>query len=59
VRLDIFDSIGRRIETLINGQMNEGIHVVDFNGSGLASGVYFYRIRTNEQTLTQKMVLVK
>ena len=30
-----------------------------FDGSGLASGVYFYRIRTNDQTLTQKMLLVK
>lgn len=59
VRLDIFDSIGRRVETLINGRLNEGIHFVDFDGSGLSSGVYFYRIRTNDQTLTQKMVLVK
>jgi hypothetical protein len=59
VRLDIFDSIGRRDETLINGRLNEGIHFVDFDGSGLSSGVYFYRIRTNDQTLTQKMVLVK
>lgn len=59
VRLDIFDSIGRRISTLINEELNEGFHYVDFDGSGLSSGVYFYRIRTNEQTLTQKMVLVK
>lgn len=59
VRLDIFDSIGRRVSTLINEQMNEGFHYVDFDGSGLSSGVYFYRIKTNEQTITQKMVLVK
>jgi len=59
VRLVIFDSIGRRVETLIDGRLNEGFHFVDFDGSGLASGVYFYRIRTNEQTLTQKMLLIK
>ncbi len=59
VRLDIFDSIGRRITTLLDGELNEGFHFVDFDGSGLASGVYFYRISTNEQTLTQKMLLVK
>ena len=59
VRLDIFDSIGRRVDTLINEGMNEGFHFVDFDGSGLASGVYFYRISTNEQTLTQKMLLIK
>lgn len=59
VRLDIFDSIGRRVSTLINEELNEGFHFVDFDGSGLSSGVYFYRIRTNEQTLTQKMMLIK
>jgi hypothetical protein len=59
VRLDIYDSIGRRIETLINGPINKGFHFVDFDGAGLASGVYFYRIRTDEQTITQKMLLVK
>lgn len=59
VRLDIFDSIGRRVSTLINGELNKGFHFVDFDGSGLSSGVYFYRIKTREQTLTQKMVLVK
>lgn len=59
VRLDIFDSIGRKVSTLFNGELNKGFHFVDFDGSGLSSGVYFYRIRTNEQTLTQKMVLVK
>lgn len=59
VRLDIFDSIGRRVTTLINRELNEGFHFVDFDGSGLSSGVYFYRIKTNEQTLTQKMLLVK
>lgn len=59
VRLDIYDSIGRRVETLINRPLNEGFHFVDFDGSGLASGVYFYTIRTNEQTLTRKMLLIK
>lgn len=59
VRLDVFDSIGRRVETLLNRQLNEGFHFVDFDGSALASGVYFYRISANNQTLTQKMMLVK
>lgn len=59
VRLDVFDSIGRRVETLLNRQLNEGFHFVDFDGSALASGVYFYRITTKYQTITQKMLLVK
>lgn len=59
VKLDVFDSIGRKVETLLNRRLNEGFHFVDFDGSALASGVYFYRISTNEQTITQKMLLVK
>ena len=49
----------RQVATLLNGPLNEGFHFVDFDGSGLASGVYFYRITTNEQALIQKMLLVK
>lgn len=59
VRLEVYDSIGRKIRTLLDGSLNEGFHFVDFDGTGLASGVYFYMIRTNEQVTTQKMLLIK
>lgn len=59
VRLDIFDSIGRRIRTLHNGQLESGYHTVPFDASGLASGVYFYRITSEGFTSSKKMILVK
>jgi len=59
VRIDVFDSIGRQVTTLLNDTLNEGFHFVDFNGSGLSSGVYFYRIRTDQTVTTNKMLLLK
>jgi hypothetical protein len=59
VRVDVHDSIGRRISTLVNDSMNEGFHYVDFDGSALASGVYFYRIITDQTVTTNKMMLIK
>lgn len=59
VRLEVYDSIGRKITTLLNEPLREGFHFVDFNGSGLSSGVYFYRIQTDESVTTRKMLLIK
>ncbi|HSG27911.1 MAG TPA: FlgD immunoglobulin-like domain containing protein, partial [Candidatus Krumholzibacterium sp.] len=64
VSLDIFDVAGRRIKTLANGIMREGDHRVEWdgrdnNGSRVASGVYFYRLRAGKDTLTRKMVLLR
>lgn len=59
VRVDVFDSIGRRISTLVDERLESGFHYINFDGSGLASGVYFYRIVTNEAVTSRKMVLVK
>jgi len=59
VKLEVYDSIGRKIRTLIDDRLNEGFHFVDFDGSGLASGVYFYRIITDETVTTNKMIMVK
>jgi hypothetical protein len=59
VRLDIYDSIGRRIQTLLNGQLESGYHTVPFDAAGLASGVYFYRITSEGFTSSKKMILVK
>ena len=59
VRLEVYDRIGRRVATLVNGRLEQGFHSVRFDGSGLASGVYFYRIITDQTALTKKMILVK
>jgi hypothetical protein len=46
VTVKVFDITGREIAELVSGQMNAGYHTVQFNGSNLSSGIYFYRITT-------------
>ncbi len=59
VTLTIYDALGRRIETLVNGMQSPGLHQVIFDGSNLASGVYFYRLDAGGFIETKKLVLLK
>lgn len=59
VKLDVYDTAGRKVQTLIDNELNRGFYTATFNGAGLASGVYFYRLVTGNSVLTKKMVLVK
>jgi len=51
--------LGQQIITLVNGVKNAGYYKVNLNGSDLSSGIYLYRLETNEKTLTRKMMLIK
>jgi hypothetical protein len=55
----VFDVLGREVATLVNEVKEPGTYTVTFNGSGLASGVYFCRLASPLSTQTQKIVLVK
>jgi N-acetylmuramoyl-L-alanine amidase len=57
--LIIYDVVGRRVKTLINNKMVAGEYIVDFDASKLASGTYFYILRSGPFTMRRKMVLVK
>lgn len=59
VSLKIYDSNGRFISDLVNTQQNKGEYKVDFDGSSLASGVYYYTLITKNFTETKSMVLIK
>lgn len=59
VTLEVFDMTGRKIATLVNGQMSAGTHEVTFDASNLSSGVYIYRLQTQGMTLTRKLTLIK
>lgn len=59
VQITVFDAAGREVNTLVNGFMNNGVHTVEFNASGLSSGVYFYKLKTEGFEQTKKMLLVK
>jgi len=59
VSIQVFDMMGREIKTLLKQKLTAGKHTVQFDASGLSSGVYLYRMTTNSITLTKKMLLIK
>ena len=59
VRLAVYDVLGRQVSVLVDGTMNAGTHAVAFDGSGLPSGTYFYRLETAQGSLVRTMLLAK
>ncbi len=59
VNLAVYDVSGRLVADLVNGMRDAGVHEVTFDGSNLASGIYFYRIEAGDFTSVRKMVLMK
>jgi hypothetical protein len=51
--------LGREIQTLINEKLSAGTYEVDFDGTSLPSGIYFYKITAGDFTDTKKMILAK
>jgi len=58
-QMDIFDITGRTVESRNLGVLSSGDHTVEFDASGLPSGVYFYRLTTENTADTRKMILLK
>lgn len=59
VQLEVFDMIGRKVSTLVNGQIKAGRHQVTFDARNLASGMYIYRLQTEGKVITKKLTLIK
>ncbi len=59
VRLDIYDLLGRQVDTIEPGLQGAGTHTLRWNAEGKASGVYFYKLRTKEHSETKRMLLIK
>ena len=59
VKLLVYDIQGREITVLVDQKQNPGTYSVDFSGSNLSSGVYFYKIEADKFVDAKKMVLVK
>lgn len=57
--LRVFDVLGKEIATLINEEKQPGIYEIEFDGSNLPSGVYFYRLEISNHSSTNKMLLLK
>ncbi len=58
-RLVVHDMLGREVAVLVNERKDPGAYEVKFDGSGLASGVYLYRLTAGSLVQTRKMVVVK
>jgi len=59
IELLLYNALGQKIETLISGIQNPGLHKEDISLPQLSSGIYFYRLKTNNFTETRKCVVLK
>jgi FtsP/CotA-like multicopper oxidase with cupredoxin domain len=59
VKLEVFNMLGRRVATLVNGEVSAGSHEARFDARRLASGAYVYRLTAGTQVLSKRMYLVK
>jgi hypothetical protein len=59
VRLIVYDIMGREVQTLVNKRLQPGTYETTFDGSMLNSGVYFYKLITEDYINTKRMILIK
>jgi len=59
VEFIVYDLLGREVERLVNEKLKPGTYEVTFDGSNYASGVYFYKLTTNDFSAVKKMLLIK
>lgn len=59
VQLEVYDILGRKIQTLVNSEQFAGNYTIRFDAGSLASGVYFYRLTTVQGVFTRRLLLIK
>jgi hypothetical protein len=57
--LSVYDLLGKEVEVLLEGLTSAGMHRVDFDADNYSSGLYFYRLETDDYSDTRMMVLLK
>jgi hypothetical protein len=57
--LKVYDMLGRLVATILDEERNSGDYAIPFDGTGLASGVYFARLQAGDHTQIMKMALLK
>jgi len=57
--LKVYDVLGNEVAALVNEVMQAGVHVINFNGANLSSGVYFYQLKADGFLQNKKMILLK
>jgi phosphatidylserine/phosphatidylglycerophosphate/cardiolipin synthase-like enzyme len=59
IKLSIFDILGKEVKILFDGDAPAGIMAIDFKADDLASGMYIYRLKTQDFSISNKMLLLK
>jgi len=59
VKIEIFDLLGKNIETLVNKEQSAGSYKIYFNANKLSSGIYLYKITASNFIQTKKMILIR
>jgi hypothetical protein len=59
ITLKVYDLQGREVKIIIDGLQKAGSFKAEFNASELASGIYFYKLSSDNISFTRKMILVK
>jgi hypothetical protein len=59
VTLKVFNTLGQEVKTLVNQNMESGVHSISFDASDLNSGIYFYRLDAGQFSEVRKMTLIK
>lgn len=59
VSITVFDILGRKVETLVNQYQKPGNYEITFNASKYASGIYFYKLETQNFQIVRKMILLR
>ncbi|GJQ41897.1 MAG: T9SS type A sorting domain-containing protein [Ignavibacteriota bacterium] len=59
VKINVYNSLGQLVETIMDKEMESGYHEVNFNASRLASGVYLYQLQAQDYVSVKKMILMK
>jgi len=59
VKIDVYNSVGRKVATILDQHQQPGEYDITFNADGFSSGIYFYRLQTSDFVRTRSMVLIK
>lgn len=59
VKITVYNSLGQVIKELVNEFKHAGNYLVEFNGSNISSGIYFYKIEAGSYTKINRMILLK
>ena len=59
VNLEVYNILGQKVATLVNEELKAGNYSVEFDGSKISTGIYFYMLKVNDEQFVKKMMLLK